>query len=68
MCKLCVGMFERWKKSEMHPRVKGFFKPVTAHGTPERLPALTERQTAPRWLLNTGSIALLRTRRFAQLF
>ncbi len=49
MCKLCVEMFERWKKSEMHPPVKGFFKPVTAHGAPERLPAQTERRTAPRW-------------------
>jgi len=49
MCKLCVEMFERWKKSEMHPCVKGFFKLVTAHGTPERLPAQTERRTAPRW-------------------
>ena len=47
MCKLCAEMFENWKKSEMHSRVKGFFKPVTAHGTPERLAAQTERQKAP---------------------
>ncbi len=41
MCKLCVEMFERWKKSEMHPRVKGFFKSVTAHTNPELLAAQT---------------------------
>ena len=43
MCKLCVGIFECWKKAEMHPRVKGFFKPVTAHKIPERLPTKTEQ-------------------------
>ena len=68
MCKLCAEMFESWKKSEMHSRVKGFFKPVTAHGTPERLAALTERQTAPRWLLKTEPIVLQETRQFARLF
>ena len=68
MCKLCAEMFESWKNPEMHSRVKGFFKQVTEHGTPERLAAQTERQKAPRWLLNTEPIALLRTRRFAQLF
>ena len=67
MCKLCVEMFERWKKSEMHPRVKGFFKSVTTHTNPELLAAQTERRTAPRWRLSTELIVLLRTRRFAQL-
>jgi hypothetical protein len=41
MCNLCVKVFERGKKPEMHPRVKGFFKSVTAHTTPERLAAQT---------------------------
>jgi len=41
MCKLCVEMIEGWKKSEMHPRVKGFFKSVTAQTTPEPLAAQT---------------------------
>ena len=43
MYKLCVEKFERWKKAEMHPRVKGFFKPVIAQKIPERLPAKTEQ-------------------------
>ena len=42
MYKLCVEMFERWKKSELHPRVKGFFKSVIAHATPEPLTTKTE--------------------------
>lgn len=34
MYKLCVEVIERWKKSEMQPRVKSFFKSVAAHATP----------------------------------
>ena len=41
MSKLCVEMFECRKKAEMHPRVKGFFKPVSAHKIPERLQVKT---------------------------
>ena len=41
MCKLRVEVLGRMNRSEMHPCVKGFFKPVTAQGTPERLAAQT---------------------------
>ena len=43
MCKLRVEVLGRMNRSEMHPCVKGFFKPVTAHKIPERLPAKTEQ-------------------------
>ena len=66
--KLCVEMIGLKKKSEMHLRVKGFFKSVTAHATPEPLTAKTEWRRGSRSRQNTGPIALRTIHRFSRLF